>query len=446
MTIKVRFAPSPTGYIHLGNARMASLNYFLSTKLSGDFLLRIDDTDTKRVKQEYIEGLREDLKWLDIKYVEEFSQSARLNLYNAFLDRLKKEGRVYACYESPEELEYKKKIQLAKGKPPIYDRYMLGISEEEKNKYEAEGRKPYYRLKIEPKEIKWNDMIKGEISFRGENISDPVLIRDDGSFLYILTSVIDDVEKNITHIIRGEDHIVNTAVQIQMFEYLNAPLPKFAHLPLITNNEGEGFSKRDGALSLRKLRKEGLQPMALHNYLFALGMGEQNKIYESIEDIAKDFDISKYNGSAAKFDEGKLLKLNLHFLQNLAFEELKKQVKEYLDLDINQKFWDVVKFNIEKFQDITMYYNICYGQLALNDVNKDMVKILLETFPSANFDENTWAVWLEAIKSKSPLKGKDLFQAIRYAISGMHHGPEFKHLIAIIDSKVLKNRLTSYVS
>jgi len=445
MTIRVRFAPSPTGFIHLGNARMASLNYFLSTKLNGDFLLRIDDTDTKRVKQEYIEGLREDLKWLDIKYVEEFSQSSRLDLYNNFLDRLKAEGRVYACYESQEELEYKKKIQLAKGKPPIYDRYMLNISKEEKEKYEAEGRKPYYRLKIEPKEIKWNDMIKGEISFRGENISDPVLIRDDGSFLYILTSVIDDVEKNITHIIRGEDHIVNTAVQIQMFEYLNAPLPKFAHLPLITNNEGEGFSKRDGALSLRKLRKEGLQPMALHNYLFALGMGEQNKVYESIAEIAADFDISKYNGSAAKFDEAKLLKLNLHFLQQLPFAEIKRQVKEYLALDIIEGFWNVVKFNIEKFQDIAIWHDICHGVINPENVNKDIAKILLDTMPQEDFNENTWNIWLDSIKAKTQLKGRDLFQGLRVAISGIHSGPEFKHLICIVDKKILINRLNSYL-
>lgn len=446
MTIKVRFAPSPTGFIHLGNARMAALNYFLSTKLGGEFLLRIDDTDTKRVKQEYIETLREDLKWLDIKYVQEFSQSSRLDLYNSFLDKLKKEGRVYACYESPEELEYKKKIQLAKGKPPIYDRYMLNIDEAEKKKYEEDGRKPYYRLKIEPKDIRWNDMIKGEISFRGENISDPVVIRDDGSFLYILTSVIDDVEKHITHIIRGEDHIVNTAVQIQMFEYLNAPIPQFAHLPLITNNEGEGFSKRDGALSLKKLRQEGLQPMALHNYLFALGMGEQNKIYESIDEIAKDFDISKYNGSAAKFDEGKLLKLNLHFLQALTFNEIKIQVKEYLNLEINQNFWDVIKFNIEKFQDIHHYYNICYGKIDVINVDTNIVKILLESLPDSNFDENTWNTWLEVIKNKTTIRGKELFQGIRFAISGMHHGPEFKHLIAIIDKQVLHLRLQNYLS
>jgi glutamyl-tRNA synthetase len=439
MSIKVRFAPSPTGFIHLGNARMASLNYFLSTKLGGEYILRIDDTDFGRVKPEYIDGLREDLKWLGINWVQEFSQSNRLDIYNSFLQKLIGEGRVYECFESAEELEYKKKLQLAKGKPPIYDRAMLSLSQAQKAEYLKEGRKPYYRLKMEYKEIKWVDMIKGEISFRGENISDPVLVREDGSFLYILTSVIDDIEKNITHIIRGEDHIVNTAVQIQMFEYLKAPLPSFAHLPLITNNQGEGFSKRDGALSIRGLRVEGMQPMALHNYLFALGMGEQNKIYESIEEIAKDFDMSKYNGSAAKFDEAKLLKLNLHFLQKLSFEEIKNLTLKYLNLNIEENFWNLIKFNIEKFNDIQNWYNICYNEITT--LSNSLKEIMLNTIPQEDFVDTTWSKWLEAIKANTSLVGKDLFKSIRLNLSGREDGPELKHLICIIGKDLLKKRL-----
>ena len=440
MSIKVRFAPSPTGFIHLGNARMASLNYFLSTKLGGEYILRIDDTDFGRVKQEYIDGLKEDLKWLGINWVQEFSQSNRLDIYNSFLQKLINEGKVYECFESAEELEYKKKLQLAKGKPPIYDRAMLSLSAEQKQKYLNEGRKPYYRLKMEYKEIKWLDMIKGEISFRGENISDPVLVREDGSFLYILTSVIDDIEKNITHIIRGEDHIVNTAVQIQMFEYLKATLPSFAHLPLITNNQGEGFSKRDGALSIRSLRNDGMQSMALHNYLFALGMGEQNKIYESIDEIAKDFDMSKYNGSAAKFDEAKLLKLNLHFLQNLPFAEIKNLALKYLSLNIEQNFWDLIKFNIEKFNDIKLWHNICYGEI--NTEKNELTQIMLNTMPNEDFNENSWSKWLESIKANTKLVGKDLFKSIRLNLSSIEYGPELKHLICIIGKDKLRDRLT----
>ena len=280
---RVRFAPSPTGYLHLGNARMATLNCFLAKKIDADFVLRIDDTDIGRVKQEYIDGVHEDLKWLGISWDKEFKQSDRLDIYNNFLDKLKAENLVYPCYETPEELEYKKKLQIAMKRPPIYDREILNITDEQKAKYESEGRKPYYRLKISHTDIKWKDLIKGDIHFKGEHISDPVVLREDGSFLYLLTSVIDDIESDITHIIRGEDHVVNTAVQIQMFEYLKAPLPTFAHLPLITNNSGEGFSKRDGALSLRNLRSSGIHPMSINNYLFMLGLGERDKTYTSIQ-------------------------------------------------------------------------------------------------------------------------------------------------------------------
>ncbi len=440
MNIKVRFAPSPTGYLHLGNIRMASLNYFLSTKLGGEFILRIDDTDFGRVKPEYIQGVREDLKWLGINWVQEFSQSQRLDIYTTFLQQLINENKVYECFESAEELEYKKKLQLAKGKPPIYDRAMLNLSAEQKQQYLNEGRKPYYRLKMEHRDIKWVDMIKGEISFRGQNISDPVLVREDGSFLYILTSVIDDIEKNITHIIRGEDHIVNTAVQIQMFEYLKAPLPSFAHLPLITNNQGEGFSKRDGALSIKSLRTQGIQPIALHNYLFGLGMGEQNKIYESIDEIAKDFDLSKYNGSAAKFDEAKLLKLNLHFLQNLSFDEIKNLTKKYLNLDIEQNFWDLIKLNIEKFEDIQKWHNICFTDIAIQ--KNELTQIMLNTMPNEDFNENSWSKWLESIKANTKLVGKDLFKAIRLNLSSIDYGPELKHLICIIGKDRIKKRLS----
>ena len=294
MKKRIRFAPSPTGYLHLGNARMATLNNFLAIQENADYILRIDDTDFKRVKDEYIVAMKEDLKWLGISWVEEFKQSDRIATYDAFVNKLKQEGIVYACYETIEELDYKKKLQLAKGKPPIYDRSMLNLTQAEKEKYELEGRKPHYRLKITHENISWIDLIKGELHFKGENISDPVIIREDGSYLYILTSVLDDVDTNITHIIRGEDHVVNTALQIQMFKYLKAEIPYFAHLPLITNNEGEGFSKRSGALSLGSLRREGITPLALNNYLFALGLGEQNKFYSSVKEIAEVFNLQNY--------------------------------------------------------------------------------------------------------------------------------------------------------
>ncbi|MDR0483896.1 MAG: glutamate--tRNA ligase [Alphaproteobacteria bacterium] len=443
---KVRFAPSPTGYLHLGNARMATLNYFLAKKITADYILRIDDTDIGRVKQEYIDGTHEDLTWLGISWDSEFKQSDRLDVYNEFLERLKKDNLVYPCYETPQELEYKKKLQIAMKKPPIYDRSALKLTAEEVKKYESEGRKPYYRLKISYTDIAWKDLIKGEINFKGEHISDPVVMRDDGSFLYLLTSVIDDISAGITHIIRGEDHVVNTAIQIQMFQYLGAEVPTFAHLPLITNNSGEGFSKRDGALSLRNLRNDGIHPMAINNYLFMLGLGERDKVYSNIAEIVEDFDLEKYNSASAKFDEDKLLKINLQILQTRCFAEMEAMIKRLLNLDINEDFWNGIKHNIVDFKDITNWYNIIYSNdLKTTCENKDLIKIALDTMPQEDFTENTWSAWLDSIKLKSNLKGKELFHPLRLAFSGVANGPDFKSLISLIGKERLTNRLKNLV-
>ncbi|MDR2007627.1 MAG: glutamate--tRNA ligase [Alphaproteobacteria bacterium] len=439
MKYKVRFAPSPTGYLHLGNARMATLNYFLAKKIDADYILRIDDTDIGRVKQEYIDGVHEDLKWLGIGWVHEFKQSDRLAIYNEFLEKLKKENLVYACYETAEELAYKKKLQIAMKKPPIYDRAMLKITDAEKAKFEAEGRRPYYRLKIDYSDIAWKDLIKGDLNFKGEHISDPVVVREDGSFLYILTSVIDDIDAGITHIIRGEDHVVNTAVQIQMFQYLGAAVPIFAHLPLITNNEGEGFSKRDGALSLRNLRAKGIHPVAINNYLFMLGLGERDKVYIQTDDIIADFDLEKYNSAAAKFDEEKLLKINLYILQTRCFEEMHAMILRLLNLDVNENFWEIIKHNITGFQDIATWYNIVYGDINAHVENKELIKIALETMPEVL----DWDSWIADIKAKSGLKGKELFHPLRLAFSGVENGPDFKSLIALIGRNKLQERLKS---
>ena len=439
---RVRFAPSPTGYLHLGNARMATLNCFLAKKIDADFVLRIDDTDIGRVKQEYIDGVHEDLKWLGISWDKEFKQSDRLDIYNNFLDKLKAENLVYPCYETPEELEYKKKLQIAMKRPPIYDREMLNITDEQKAKYESEGRKPYYRLKISHTDIKWKDLIKGDIHFKGEHISDPVVLREDGSFLYLLTSVIDDIESDITHIIRGEDHVVNTAVQIQMFEYLKAPLPTFAHLPLITNNSGEGFSKRDGALSLRNLRSSGIHPMSINNYLFMLGLGERDKTYTSIEEIVEDFDLEKYNSASAKFDEEKLLETNLRVLKLAPFKEIFDMAKLYLDIEITESFWEVIKHNIHNFNEIKIWFEIAYSDTLKTKIeNIDLIKFAIVSVPNDDFSPELWKVWLEAIKHKTGLKGKELFHPLRLAFTGLETGPSFEEVIMLIGKERLINRL-----
>ncbi|XWO14082.1 Glutamate--tRNA ligase 1 [Candidatus Hepatincola sp. Pdp] len=440
-TAKLRFAPSPTGFLHLGNARMAVFNYLYAKQLKGEYLLRIDDTDLNRVKDEYIVALKEDLSWLGLTWEHEFRQSDRLAFYNEMLQKLITEGKVYPCYETPEELDYKKKMLLAKGKAPIYDRAMMNLPQKELANYQKEGRKPHYRLAIDYSTITWEDKIKGHISFLGNNISDPILVRADGTFLYILTSVLDDIDSQITHIIRGEDHITNTAIQIQLFQYLKSTIPTFAHLPLITTMQGEGFSKRNASLSLRNLKKQAIQPMAINNYLYNLGLGEQNIVYESLEDITKVFSLEKYSTATAKFDEAKLYKLNLHWLQNMENNKLIALVKNLLNIEITNNFWEHIKHNIKTFQDITVWYNICYGEITTSSNNKELLQVALANLPQDTWQENTWQQWLEAIKTHSNLKNKEIFKPLRMAISGMEEGPELKELILLIGKEKIITRL-----
>jgi glutamyl-tRNA synthetase len=450
--VKVRFAPSPTGFLHMGNARMAVLNYLLAKKLNGEFLLRIDDTDTKRSQEEYTVAIKDALKWLGVSWSEEFRQSNRLDVYNDILQKLEQEGRVYKCYETPEELEYAKNLQLAKKLPPIYNRSALSLTKEQKEQYVKEGRKPYYRFKIEPGEIAWNDICKGHLSFKGEHLSDPVIVREDGSFLYILTSVIDDAEKKITHILRGEDHIVNTAVQIQMFKCLNAPIPQFAHMPIVTNTEGKKLSKRDGDFSISDLQKQGYLPLSIIYTLFSLGLGDHANIYTTIEEIIEHFDISKYGKATAQFDSKKLAQNNLHLLKLQPFEKIKNMSKEFLNLGICENFYNKVKNNIEQFSDIKLWHDIVFEDITSSVLekkellNKEVLEITLATLPKVDFTLDTWGMWQKDIKEKLSnsypnINSKTIFTTLRVALTGLTHGMEFKDLLILLGLVKTKERL-----
>ena len=278
--IKVRFAPSPTGYMHIGNTRTALFNWLLAKKLGGRFMLRIDDTDRERSKKEYEDSLRESLVWLGLNWTEEARQSARMDRYNAVVEQLKQQGRIYACWETPEELELMRKQLMAKGQPPIYARR---LSDEEIAQREKAGRRPHYRFKLVSGEIKWTDLIRGEVKYDASKLSDPIVIREDGTFLYHLPSVIDDVDFGITHIVRGEDHVTNTAVQIEMFNAIGGQVPEFAHLPLLTGKEGK-LSKRLGSLGVRELRAEGIEPMAICSFLAKLGTSESIEPFYALDE------------------------------------------------------------------------------------------------------------------------------------------------------------------
>ena len=324
--IKVRFAPSPTGYMHIGNTRTALFNWLLAQKLGGEFMLRIDDTDKERSKPEYEAAIRDALKWLGLNWKEEARQSARFERYREVTAKLIEDGLIYPCFETPEELELMRKSLLAKGLPPIYDRRALSLNEAQIAAYRAEGRKPHYRFKLTAGDIVWDDMVRGRCHYRAENLSDPVVIREDGSYLYHLPSVIDDIDFSITHIVRGEDHVTNTASQIRMFEAVGGAVPVFAHLPLLTGKEGK-LSKRLGSIGVADLRAEGIEAMAICSYLAKLGTSEAIEPYTDLRALAESLDFDKLGRAQPKFCEQDLQHFNTRLVRGLDYQAVRDRVE-----------------------------------------------------------------------------------------------------------------------
>ena len=432
--IKVRFAPSPTGHMHIGNTRTALFNWLLARKLGGRFMLRIDDTDTLRSKKEYEDSLRESLIWLGLTWDEEARQTARMARYDEVVARLKAEGRVYPCYETAEELEVMRKRLLSKGLPPIYDRGALKLTAEDISRYEKEGRRPHYRFKLLPGSIEWEDMVRGHCRYEAANLADPVIIREDGSYLYHLPSVIDDADFGITHIIRGEDHVTNTAAQIQMFEALGAPVPRFAHLPLLTGKEGK-LSKRLGSLGVRELRAEGVEAMAICSFLAKLGTSEAIEPYYSLEELAQSLDFSKIGRSQPKFDEAELKHFNTRLVHNLPYAEVKSRY------EISENFWQAIKGNIKIADDIKLWKSICQDELSPKIEDSELTNKGAELLPQEPWNEETFGTWIKALKEASGKNGKELYHPVRLALTGMDDGPELKVLLPLIGRLKAEKRL-----
>lgn len=432
--IKVRFAPSPTGHMHIGNTRTALFNWLWAKKMGGEFMLRIDDTDFARSKKEYEDSMRESLKWLGLTWSSEARQSARFERYKEITEKLIKEGRIYACYETPEELEFKRKRALSKGLPPIYDRQALSYTKEDIAAFEKEGRKPHYRFKLNAGEIKWNDAVRGEVKYDAANLSDPIIIREDGSYLYHLPSVIDDSDFGITHILRGEDHVTNTASQIQMFEAIGGFVPTFAHLPLLTGKEGK-LSKRLGSLGVRELRAEGVENMAICSYLAKLGTSEDIRSFYSLDELAETLDFSKIGHAQPKFDVEDLKHFNIKHIHTMPFSSVKDRVS------VDEAFWNKVKANLEKVEDINVWARICNDEITPSIENKALTDMAADLLENKAFDEETFSAWMNAVKEKSGLKGKDLFHPIRMALTGEASGPELKTLLPLIGYEKAYKRL-----
>lgn len=442
MTVKVRFAPSPTGMMHVGNARTALITWLFARKHGGHYLLRIDDTDLERSKVEFEEAIEEGLNWLGLNWDHKDNQKNRMAFYEKKIEALKASGRIYACYETPEELALKRKTQLSRGKPPIYDRGSLGLSDSEKQKFEAEGRKPHWRFLLEAKPIEWNDLIRGPVKFNGADLSDPIVLREDGSPLYHLCSVIDDVDFEITHIVRGEDHVSNTATHVQMFEALGAKPPEFAHLPLISDSEGGKLSKRLGSISLRDLRDDvGLEPMAVISLMARLGTSDPIEPFSDIKPLIESFDFSKFSRGTPKFDSDELLRLNSKILHEKSFPDVKDQLSAMGLNAIDEAFWLAVRPNIEVLKDVKEWWDVAKGPIQPVIEDPAFIAEAATLLPPAPWDQSTWNVWTNAVKDQTGRKGKQLFMPLRQALTGMEHGPELASLLVLIGPEKAKERL-----
>lgn len=427
MTIITRFAPSPTGYLHVGNVRTALVNWLFTKKIGGKFILRIDDTDRERSKAEYVDGIKRDLEWLGLHWDEIYFQSERTELHDAAKNKLIESGRLYPCYESQEELEVKKKSLLARNLPPIYDRSSLKLTPEQKQEFAAKGIKPHYRFFINEEMIEWTDGIRGALHFDPKNIADPVLVRADGTMTYAIASVVDDVDLKITHIIRGEDHLSNSAVHVQMFKAFDAQPPSFSHLSLLKGKDAE-ISKRLGGFEIAALRDMGYHPMAILSFLSKLGSSDPIEFRATHEELIKDFDISKYGKSPAIYDETELERVNAKLLNSSSHE----YVKPFLKHEIDSKFWDIVKSDLNNFNDLDVWLDICNKEIKTEGIDIEFTKAASMLLPKTNWDESTWDVWMKAVKEATGRNGKNLFMPIRQALTGMDHGPELKVLIHLL--------------
>ncbi|MEE8295222.1 MAG: glutamate--tRNA ligase [Sphingomonadales bacterium] len=439
MSVRVRFAPSPTGYLHVGNIRAALTNWLFARRVGGVFILRLDDTDPERSKEEFAEAIKEDLTWLGLDWGETYKQSERLKGYEAAAEALKKAGRLYPCFETSEELEVKRKMQLARKLPPVYDRAGLKLSEAEKAKFEAEGRTPHWRFKLDEAEtVEFNDLIRGSSHFEMSAVSDPVLIRHDGSFLYTLPSVVDDMEMNITHIVRGEDHVTNSAVQTQIFGALGGKTPTFAHFSLLQSITKEGLSKRTGALSIRQLRGDGIEPEAILSLLAHIGTSDDIKPYADVAPLIESFDFSKFGRATAKFDVEELKSLNAKIIHNLPYGVVKARMGAF---GVGEAEWEVIKHNIATLIEAEDWHHMIEGPVTPVIEGAGFIAEALAVFPKGKLDEGSWSSWAADIKEKTGRKGRDLFMPLRLALTGRDHGPEMKLLLPLIGAERAKARL-----
>lgn len=441
MTARVRFAPSPTGQLHVGNARTALLNALFCRRETGTFILRFDDTDAERSREEFARAIAADLEWMGIGWQLQVRQSERIERYKAAFARLVQGGFVYPCYETQDELEFKRRRLLARRQPPLYDRAALSLSAAARAALQAEGRVPYWRLKLPAAEVGWEDLVRGPTRIRADSMSDPILIRADGTFLYMLPSTVDDIELGVTHVIRGEDHVPNTAVQIVLCQALGGTPPHYAHVPLLTDRAGQGLSKRLGSLTLASLRAEGIEPMALNAFLATLGTGIALRPALSLDDLAGDFELGRLAGAAAKFDDEQLRRFNERFVHEMSYDQAAPKLKSLGLERADEAFWLAVRDNLRQIGEATYWYEVCFGNIDVDRDKEGFTAQAAALLPPEPWTAATWSDWVSRLKSTTGRRGRELFQPLRCALTGRTDGPELKALLPLIGRAKAQQRL-----
>jgi len=441
VSVTVRFAPSPSGYLHVGNMRLAVINWLFARREGGQFMLRMDDTDAERSSQEYSDAIQHDLAWMDLDWDRYERQSERMDAYAEAAERLKASGRLYPAYETPEELEAKRRAQIARKVPPLYDRAALALTPEQRRALEASGRKPHWRFRMEPGKIAWDDLIHGPIAFDAGQLSDPVLIREDGRPLYGFSSVVDDIAFGVTHIVRGDDHITNTAGQIQLFQALGGELPVFAHLPLLIDSEGTKLSKRLGTLSIANLRDEGIEPLTLAVYLSRMGTSDPIEPLDDIVTLIHEFEFKRFSVSSPRFDLSELKRLNARMLHNTPFEQVEARLATLGLIGVTARFWDAVRANLDRLADAELWWDVVKGPIQPLIENEELLATAARLLPGGDWDDGAWGAWTSAIAAETGLKGKALFMPLRKALTGQEHGPDMKTLLPLIGYERAAKRL-----
>ncbi len=454
MNVAVRFAPSPTGRLHIGNIRTAVLNYLYAVKTGGRFLLRLDDTDPERSTEAFAQGIHRDLDWLGLTTDWHARQSDRLERYDEVAASLKASGALYPCFESEDELDRRRKRQMARGLPPIYDRAALKLTPSELSAFDAEGRKPHWRFRLPntegssdlkplPTIVSWNDLIRGDQTVDLGSLSDPVLIREDGTPLYTFTSVVDDIDFGVTHIVRGEDHVTNSGVQIAIFEALGAEPPAFAHHSLLIGADGHALSKRLGTLSIETFRNDGLEPMAILSHAALLGTSDAIEPHRQIGELAALFDLGKISTAPGRFDVEELRTLNAKLLHRLPYEDVAARL-DALAITGGAPFWEAVRGNVTVLADAREWWTIVAGEIDPVIENSDLTARAADLLPPEPWDGTTWSAFTSEVAKATGLKGRALFHPLRLALTGRDAGPELKALLPLIGRPRAEARLRGH--